>query len=65
MAFEKISNYGVVLPPQEFTCESADTKPLVMTDPLGAEIPIPKHSTCWVYDTKEGFIFDGTSWREV
>ena len=56
MAFEKVNTHGVDNLPGEYTCESGDVKP---TD------NIVKHSTCWELDAKIGFIFDGSSWREV
>jgi hypothetical protein len=65
MAFEKITNYGITELPQEYTCESTDTKPVEVPNSLGVMIPVVKHSTCWEYDTKLGFIFDGAAWRGV
>ena len=56
MAFNKIKNSGVVDLPQEYLCESTDEKE---TD------GIVYGSTLWELDAKKGYIFDGTSWREV
>lgn len=65
MSFDRVRKYGVVNPPQEFTCESTDIKSVTMRDASGNTIPIPKHSTCWEYNTKIMYIFDGISWRNV
>ena len=56
MAFKKIKNSGVVELPQEYLCESTDEK-------VTEDIVIG--STLWELDSKIGYIFDGTSWREV
>lgn len=56
MAFDKVRDKGVIDLPNEYTCESGDAKPTA---------DIVTHSTCWELDTKLGFIFDGTSWREA
>jgi hypothetical protein len=56
MAFKKIENYGGSEIPEEYICESTDVKD---TENIVAG------STCWELDTKVGFIFDGTTWREV
>ena len=57
MAIQRVHNYGVSDLPMEYTCEDADVATLP-TD-------VPVHSTAWALDTKVGYIFDGSSWREV
>ncbi len=56
MAFQKIHNHGVEDLPEEFICESTDVKPTEN---------VPTGSTAWELNTKKGFIFDGSAWREV
>lgn len=56
MAVKKIANFGAEELPEEYICESTDVKPTE---------DVVVGSTLWELDSKKGYIFDGTNWREV